>query len=149
MLRATAAALLAAVALLTAGCGGSSSPADTSSDPTSDSPAASASATESESESAEPSDAASDQGSGQQIVISVKDGKVTPATHREKVDAGSTVSIRVTSDTSDEIHVHGYDLMRDLEAGRPGTITFVADQTGIFEVELEDEGLQLVQLQVQ
>jgi hypothetical protein len=45
--------------------------------------------------------------------------------------------------------VHGYNLKKDIEAGTPGVISFKADQTGVFEVELEDEALQLVQLQVQ
>ena len=82
------------------------------------------------------------------IKVAVADGKVTPATHREDVAKGATVHLQVTIDVADEVHLHGYDLKKDLEAGSTGTLTFTADQTGVFEVELENAGLQLLQLQV-
>jgi hypothetical protein len=121
MLRASATVLLSAGLLLTAGCGGSSTS----------------------------STGGAASGTTKRIAITVKDGKVTPATHREKLSTGTKVRLQVTSDHDDEIHVHGYNLMKDIDAGKPGTIAFVANQSGIFEVELEDEGLQLIQLQVQ
>lgn len=54
------------------------------------------------------------------------------------VAQGQKVSIKVTSDTADELHFHGYELRTDLEAGKEGMITFTADQTGRFEFELEN-----------
>jgi hypothetical protein len=82
------------------------------------------------------------------VMVSVTDGKVTPKTHRVDVAKGSTVALMVTTDVSDEVHVHGYDLKKDVDAGDTGTIEFVADQSGVFEVELEDAALQLLQLEV-
>jgi hypothetical protein len=56
--------------------------------------------------------------------------------------------LRVTSDVADEVHVHGYDLKVDLEAGVPGELTFTPDAAGVFEVELEKKGLKLIELEV-
>jgi hypothetical protein len=82
------------------------------------------------------------------IKVAVEGGKVVPSAHREKVPEGDTVRLVVTTDTADEIHVHGYDLMKDVAAGKTGTLEFVADQSGVFEVELEAAALQLLQLEV-
>ena len=84
-----------------------------------------------------------------QIVVSVKDGKVSPKTHRVKVPMGGQVRLLVSSDIDDEVHVHGFDIEREVAAGQSVTIEFTADQTGVFEVETHESGLQLVQLQVQ
>ena len=83
------------------------------------------------------------------IVVSVKDGKVSPKTHRVKVAVGSPVRILVSSDVDDEVHVHGYDIEREVSAGQSVTIEFTADQTGVFEVETHESNLLLLQLQVQ
>jgi hypothetical protein len=86
---------------------------------------------------------------GTEIVVAVKDGKVVPPTHRVKLAKGTVVRLLVTSDQADEVHVHGYDVLQDLPAGRQVTLEFTADQSGVFEVETEKAGLQLVQLEVQ
>jgi hypothetical protein len=83
------------------------------------------------------------------IVVSVKDDKASPKTHRVKVAVGSPVRILVSSDVDDEVHVHGYDIEREISAGQSVTIDFTADQTGLFEVETHESGLLLLQLQVQ
>lgn len=82
------------------------------------------------------------------VRISVKAGKVTPPTHREDVPVGSTVRLVVTTDTADEVHVHGVNIEKETEAGKPVTIEFVAKDAGIYEVETHETGLQLVQLEV-
>jgi hypothetical protein len=87
-------------------------------------------------------------GKVQIIKVAVKGGKVLPSAHREKVPQGDTVRLVVTTDTADEVHVHGYDLKKDVAAGKTGTLEFVADQSGVFEVELEAAALQLLQLEV-
>jgi Cupredoxin-like domain len=84
-----------------------------------------------------------------EIVVSVKDGKVSPKAHRVKVPEGSPVQILVSSDVDDEVHVHGYDIEREVSAGQSTTIEFTANQTGVFEVETHESGLLLLQLQVQ
>jgi plastocyanin len=82
------------------------------------------------------------------IQVAVKDGKVTPATHREPVAKGDTVKLVVTTDTADEVHVHGVDFEKETSPGKPVTVTFVAKDPGIYEVETHESGLQLLQLEV-
>ena len=82
------------------------------------------------------------------IQVAVKDGKVTPATHREPVAQGDTVKLVVTTDTADEVHVHGVHIEKETSPGKPVTITFVAKDPGIYEVETHESGLQLLQLEV-
>ena len=84
------------------------------------------------------------------IEVSVANGQVSPSPDRRvEVARGDTVRIVITSDQPDEVHVHGYDLEEEIEAGRPTAVEFVADQPGSFEVELHeiDPGL-LFTLQV-
>jgi putative aminopeptidase FrvX len=61
---------------------------------------------------------------------------------------GDQVEITVLTDVADEIHVHGYDLRYDAEPGAPVKISFEADASGIFEVELEASHLPLFDLEV-
>ena len=82
------------------------------------------------------------------ISVSVKDGDVSPPPRRVKLDKGDRVRLHVTSDVADEVHVHGVDKSKDVARGKPTVLMFVVDQTGLFEVELENEGLQLLQLEV-
>jgi hypothetical protein len=65
-----------------------------------------------------------------------------------RVDQGETVGFRARSDEAEEIHVHGYDLTKDVEAGQTVTMSFKADLTGIFEIEFEHAGEEIAQLRV-
>ena len=67
---------------------------------------------------------------------------------RESTDKGDRVVVLVTSDVSDEVHVHGYDLMSDVAPGAPARIAFRATIPGRFELELEDRGVQIAELTV-
>jgi hypothetical protein len=73
-----------------------------------------------------------------------KDGIV-----RETVDKGDRVVLVVTSDVGDHVHVHGYDIMRDIAAGGTARIRFRATLPGRFEVELEDRGVPIADLTVE
>ena len=64
------------------------------------------------------------------------------------MDKGDRVVFVVTSDVADEVHVHGYDLSRDVGAGRPARIAFRATIPGRFEVELEDRRVPIAELTV-
>ena len=61
---------------------------------------------------------------------------------------GETVRFRVRADVTDHVHVHGYDLMKDIRPGQTITFVFPATITGIFEVEFEDAGREIAQLRV-
>jgi ABC-type Fe3+-hydroxamate transport system substrate-binding protein len=84
---------------------------------------------------------------GLEIDISFVSGAVEGG-GRIEVPLGEPVVIRIDSDTVDEGHLHGYDIFVDLEPGATGVIEFVADIPGIFELELEDSGVLLADLQV-
>jgi hypothetical protein len=71
-------------------------------------------------------------------------GKEKALTYNE----GETVRFRVRSDTAEEVHIHGYDIMKELEPGKTETVAFKASITGIFEIELEGSGTLLAQLKV-
>jgi hypothetical protein len=58
------------------------------------------------------------------------------------------VRLRVTSDTADEVHVHGYNHRFQVGPTGPAEITFIASQAGVFEVELEKTRKRLVNLDV-
>jgi hypothetical protein len=62
---------------------------------------------------------------------------------------GDQIRFRVVSDTADEIHVHGYDLMKDVPAGGSVTFSFTGSIDGRFVVELENHGEQIAELDVQ
>jgi heme/copper-type cytochrome/quinol oxidase subunit 2 len=71
-------------------------------------------------------------------------GKVT----KLRFEQGDTVKFRVRSDVADHVHVHGYDLFKDVTPGKTITLSFPAEITGIFEIELEDRGEEIAQLRV-
>ena len=74
----------------------------------------------------------------------ITSGKLTKLRFKQ----GDTVRFRVRSDVTDEVHVHGYDLMKDVEPGKEITFSFPAEITGIFEIELENARQQIAQLRV-
>jgi hypothetical protein len=80
------------------------------------------------------------------VQVDVHAGQVDGPT-RSEVPLGEVVRLTVTSDAPDEVHVHGYDRRLDLQSGTPATVEFVADISGVFEVELHESGLPLTSLQ--
>jgi hypothetical protein len=80
------------------------------------------------------------------IVNGAPEGGVADIT----VNKDDRVRLKVESeDTSGEIHVHGYDLMENLEAGSSVTFSFDASIEGGFEVEIEDTKTQIAELTVE
>jgi hypothetical protein len=75
-------------------------------------------------------------------------GKPEGGIARDSVARGRIVVINVTADVTDHVHVHGYDLMADVSPGAPATIRFTADAPGRFEIELEESGVQIAELEV-
>ncbi|MGC4812787.1 hypothetical protein ACLQ29_19875 [Micromonospora sp. DT228] len=144
----TAVALAASVltALLAAGCGHDDDPSVTtpSAPATSAAPPSAATTAPSPTASPTPSPPAADR----EIVVTIAKRRISPPTGRVTVAKGQLVRITVTSDVSDELHVHGYDLGARLPAGTPGSVEFRADKTGLFEVETHETELVLFQLVV-
>ncbi len=85
---------------------------------------------------------------GTTIELEVAGGKPVDGVQRHRIDAGDDVTIIVTGDTADELHIHGYDLVVPFAPGQPGSITFEANIPGIFEVETHQRGDLVIELQV-
>jgi hypothetical protein len=81
--------------------------------------------------------------------VRVVDAKPQGGVKKLNFTKGDTIRFRVVSDTADEIHVHGYDLMKDVPAGGSVTFSFKGSIDGRFVVELEDHGEQIAELDVQ
>jgi hypothetical protein len=80
--------------------------------------------------------------------IRIRDGKPAGGVERLAFDKGETVEFKVTSDVADHVHVHGYDLMKDVTPGKTVTFRFKGDIDGQFEIELEDRVEQIATLRV-
>ncbi|MFJ3613176.1 hypothetical protein [Streptomyces hydrogenans] len=85
---------------------------------------------------------------GRTLDIRVTGSTVTPAPSRVELKKGERITLRVTSDRPDTVHVHGYDREATLTPGTPAALTLTADRTGLFEVETHESGLVLTQLVV-
>ena len=142
--RATVAVLAAVAALTLAACGDDGSPQATGTTTTTTTPAATTSTT-GPATTAEPTTTADPT---PVIEVRVAGGEVQGGVRRERVDSGDTVVLRVTADVADHVHLHGYDRMVDVGPGRPAQLRFTADIPGVFEVELEERGLKLLDLEV-
>jgi hypothetical protein len=82
------------------------------------------------------------------VRIVVRGGKVVGGLKRATLEQGEKVAIVVGADVADEVHLHGYDKSTDVAPGKPARLVFVASIPGRFEVELEDRGLQIADLEV-
>jgi plastocyanin len=75
--------------------------------------------------------------------IQIKGGKPVGGPADIKVKKGDKVTLVVSADAHDDIHLHGYDIEKPVEPGKPATFKFTANIEGIFEIEshvAEDAG---------
>jgi hypothetical protein len=82
------------------------------------------------------------------VRIVFQNGEVVGGLKRTTVDKGTKMALVVTSDIADEVHLHGYDKSTDVAPGSPARLAFVASLPGRFEVELEDRGIQIADIEV-
>jgi heme/copper-type cytochrome/quinol oxidase subunit 2 len=82
------------------------------------------------------------------IDVTVTDGDVEPPLRRVEVAVGEPVRLRVTADVADEVHIHGIDMSADVAPGEPAVVTFSMPVPGVYDIELEEAGRPLVQLEV-
>lgn len=71
-----------------------------------------------------------------------------PDVRKLSVRLGRKVEIVVRSELTDRVHLHGYDVAAEVAPGKPGRIAFTAIAPGRFELELEERGLPLAELEV-
>ena len=91
---------------------------------------------------------ASPSGGVTQVRLVVKGSSVTGDTGTVAVRLGAPLQISVTSDVAEEVHVHGADISKDVEAGGTVVIDVTQKAPGRFEVELERSKRVLTRLQV-
>jgi hypothetical protein len=75
--------------------------------------------------------------------IVLKGGRVDGGVQKVEAKAGATVRFVVTSDAADDIHLHGYDIEKQVAPGKPARFRLKADLEGVFEIEshvAEDAG---------
>ena len=130
----TCALLLATTAM--AGCGSSDSSSATSSETTT---TAETTTNETTTEAEKPT----------VVSVVVVNGAPKDGIVRETVTKGDCVVLVVTSDVADEIHLHGYDVSRDVAAGGTVRLPFEARIPGRFEAELEEHGVQIADITVE
>jgi hypothetical protein len=70
----------------------------------------------------------------------------------EKIEAAVDEPVRIvvnSPDTTEEVHVHGYDVIADLSPQKPAKLDFDATIEGVFEIELEHAHAQIAELTVE
>jgi pullulanase/glycogen debranching enzyme len=88
-------------------------------------------------------DSSSSAASGKTVVL--EPGKV----QKLKYTQGDQVRFQVRSPKADEVHVHGYNIERELEPNKATTIAFKATINGIFDIEIHSTDTQIGQLTVE
>ena len=81
-------------------------------------------------------------------VVVVRDAKPVGGVQKLSFKKGETIDFTVRSDVADEIHFHGYDIGKDVDAGGSVRIKTPATDEGRFEVELENRKQQIAEVEV-
>ena len=81
--------------------------------------------------------------------IETKGGTPVGGVRELVVHAGDVVRFAVTSDVAEEVHVHGYDILKEVGPAAPARFRFEATLEGIYEVELEGSGEPILELRVE
>jgi hypothetical protein len=85
---------------------------------------------------------------GKVTTIVIKHGKPVGGIAQLTYNEGERVRFKVDSDVSDEVHMHGYDIVKDVRAGGSVSFDFPATLEGVFEAELEGRKEQILELTV-
>jgi len=81
-------------------------------------------------------------------IVVDKSGKPVGGIAEISLNEGEQVHFQVDSAVSDEVHMHGYDIGKDVKAGGSVTFDFPATLEGVFEAELEGRKEQILELRV-
>ena len=87
--------------------------------------------------------------------ITFRNGAPVGGVREIEVAKGDRIRLDVTPDVPAEVHVHGYEITKEVEAGQTATLEFPATAEGVFEVEVhhlvngeEESGVQVAELNV-
>lgn len=82
------------------------------------------------------------------LAVAVRGLKPVGGIQALKVSKGQRIRFTVSSDRSEEVHAHGYNIAKDVSPGKPARFDFPASIEGIFEVELEHASVPILKLTV-
>lgn len=83
------------------------------------------------------------------IRVMFRDGQVVGGIQRATLVKGERAALVVDADVPDEIHLHGYDVSKDVAPGKRARFLFKATLVGRFKVELEQRRLQIAEIEVE
>lgn len=80
--------------------------------------------------------------------VEVRNGKPVGGKKTLSFVSGQNARIDVTSNKPSEVHLHGYDVEKEVQPGKTTTIRFRADIEGAFELEDHDTDVLLATVEV-
>jgi hypothetical protein len=81
--------------------------------------------------------------------IRVAGGQPVGGVKNLTVKEGDRIRFRVVDDKSEHVHLHGYDIEKDVGPGNPARYSVPATIPGVFVIEIEDTGVQIGKLTVE
>jgi plastocyanin len=81
--------------------------------------------------------------------VTIKNGKAVGGVQTVSVKQGDRARFEVASDADHEIHLHGFDIAKDVNAGGSVTFNVKTDAPGIYEFEIEETGTEIGQVKVE
>jgi hypothetical protein len=83
-------------------------------------------------------------GGGRPVTINLTVSGTTMTPNDPSAKQGDQVTMTVTADKAEEIHLHGYDIHFEVpSAGGSVTHAFAADKTGTFPMEIEQTSTEV------
>jgi hypothetical protein len=82
------------------------------------------------------------------IRITAVNGRPVGGIQRPTVKKGQTVRLVVKTNVGTQVHLHGYNIEKNIKKGVPTVIQFVAKVQGRFALELHPMDAQLAQITV-
>ncbi len=73
-----------------------------------------------------------------EVAVTIRDDRMSPDTIQVK--HGDTVTLKVDSDIAGAIHLHGYDIEREVQPGEVADFAFTADATGRYRIAFHKAG---------
>lgn len=95
----------------------------------------------------EPTETPADEPQERVYDVAIGGGAMNPA--EISAEEGNFVTLRLTSESPVEVHMHGYDLEGDVLPGEETELSFEADASGRFDIEDHETEAQLGTLLVQ
>jgi hypothetical protein len=80
--------------------------------------------------------------------INIQNGRIVSGSTLLQVREGDEITLKIVSDRSDEVHLHGYGLHAYIVPGETAMLAFTATRTGRFGLEMHRSHIELGTLEV-